>query len=87
MDYKAGIVHLSSSDGMLLEIPEGKLSGNDLNYIRSQDVYRKAQRGMSPTVAHVYFSHHLTGIEGSADTKRPGIVQKLLTLTGLRRSR
>ena len=43
MDYKAGIVHLSSSDGMLLEIPESKLSGEDLNYIRSQDVYRKVQ--------------------------------------------
>lgn len=44
MDYKAGIVHLSSSDGTLLEIPESKLSGNDLNYIRSQNICRRIQR-------------------------------------------
>lgn len=29
VDYEAGIVHLSSSDGVLLEIPENKLSGVD----------------------------------------------------------
>ena len=36
VDYQAGIVHLSSSDGMLLEVPESKLSGDDLVYVRSQ---------------------------------------------------
>jgi len=36
VDYKAGIVHLSSSDGTLLEIPESKLSGDDQAYVRSQ---------------------------------------------------
>ena len=44
MDYKAGIVHLSSSDGTLLEISEGKLSPEDLTYIRSLDVYKKGKR-------------------------------------------
>ena len=44
VDYKAGVVHLSSSDGTLLEIPESKLSEDDRNYIRSQDVYKKALR-------------------------------------------
>lgn len=44
MDYKAGIVQLSSSDGEILEIPEIKLSEDDLSYIRSQDMYRKAHR-------------------------------------------
>jgi len=45
VDYEAGIVHLSSSDGVLLEIPECKLSGVDRNYIRSwQDAYRGEQR-------------------------------------------
>ena len=43
MDYNAGIVHLSSSDGMLFEIREGKLSPDDLDYVRSLDVYKKAQ--------------------------------------------
>ncbi|KAF9648297.1 kinase-like protein [Thelephora ganbajun] len=41
VDYKAGIVHLSSSDGTLLEIPESKLSSEDLSYVRN--VYKKAQ--------------------------------------------
>jgi hypothetical protein len=31
VDYKAGIVHLSSSAGILLEIPESELSGDDQN--------------------------------------------------------
>ena len=43
VDYEAGIVHLSSSDGTLLEIPEGKLSPEDLTYVRSQDVYKKGK--------------------------------------------
>lgn len=44
MDYKAGIVHLSSSGGAVLEIPEGKLSLDDLNYLRPLDVYKKEKR-------------------------------------------
>ena len=43
MDYKAGVVHLSSSDGMLLEIPESSLSEDDLGYVQSQ-VYEKGQQ-------------------------------------------
>ena len=43
MDYKAGIVHLSSSDGTSLEIPEDKLSSEDLTYVRSLDVYKKGK--------------------------------------------
>jgi len=43
VDYQAGVVHLSSSDGTLLEIRESKLAADDLNYIRSQDVYKQAQ--------------------------------------------
>lgn len=41
--YKDGVVHLSSSDGTLLEIPEEKLSQDDLNYLHSQDVNSKAR--------------------------------------------
>ena len=44
MGYNDGIVHLSATDGILLEIPEAKLSPNDLTYIQSQDVYKKAQK-------------------------------------------
>ena len=43
MDYKAGIVHLSSSDGTLLEISEDKLAPDDLDYLQAQNVYKKAQ--------------------------------------------
>jgi hypothetical protein len=44
VDYKAGIVHLSSSDATLLEIPEDKLSPDDMDYVRSQDVYKEEKR-------------------------------------------
>ena len=44
MDYKAGVVHLSSSDGTLLEIPESKLSPEDLTYVQSLDGYKKEKR-------------------------------------------
>lgn len=56
MDYEAGIVHLSSSDEVLLEIPENKLSGVDRNYIRSwQDAYRRGQREVTSYLFHVPF--------------------------------
>ena len=55
MDYEAGIVHLSSSDGILVEVPETKLSGDDQNYIRSQDVYRDAQRKVASYLFRVPF--------------------------------
>ena len=44
VDYKAGIVHLSLSDGTLLEIPESELCQEDIDYVRSQDVYKRAER-------------------------------------------
>lgn len=44
MDYEAGTVRLSSSGGALLEVPENKLSGDDLNNLQPQDVYKKKQR-------------------------------------------
>ena len=44
MGYNDGVVHLSATNGILLEIPEAKLSPNDLTYIQSQDVYKKAQK-------------------------------------------
>ena len=44
VDYKAGIVHLPSSDGTLLEIPESELCQEDIDYVRSQDVYKRAER-------------------------------------------
>lgn len=52
MDYKSGIVHLSSSDGILLEIPESKLSSEDLTYIRSLDVCAKAWRRAIASIHH-----------------------------------
>ena len=42
--YKNGVVHLFLSDGTLLEIAEEKLGEDDLMCLRSQDVYKKAQR-------------------------------------------
>ena len=45
--YKDGVVHLSSSDGTLVEIPEEELSQDDLTYLRSQDVYNKARGKVS----------------------------------------
>ena len=48
VDYKAGIVHLSSSDGTILEIPKGKLSPEDLTYVQSQDVYKQGKRKVTP---------------------------------------
>ena len=44
VDHKAGIIHLSSPDGTLLGIPEGKLSPEDLSYVRSQGVYKGEKR-------------------------------------------
>ena len=44
MDHRAGVVHLSSSNGVLLEVRESKLSVDDINYLRSQDVYKKELR-------------------------------------------
>lgn len=44
MDYSAEIVHLSSPDGTLLEIPEIKLCQEDIDYVRSQDVYKGGER-------------------------------------------
>ena len=51
---KAGIVHLSSSDGVLLEIPESKLSRDDLGYIQSQ-VHGKGQQKVTFYFVHVRF--------------------------------
>ena len=48
MGYRDGAVHLSSSDGTALEIPEIKLSSDDLAYIQTQDVYKKAKRKVTP---------------------------------------
>jgi hypothetical protein len=52
VDNKAGIVHLSSSDGTLLEIPEDKLSPEDLNYLRSIDADKKAKHKVIPHLFH-----------------------------------
>lgn len=43
VDYKAGIVHLCSPEGILLDIDESELSSEDLCYVQSLDVWRKAQ--------------------------------------------
>lgn len=48
VDYHAGIVHLSSFDGTLLAIPEGELCREDLNYVRSQDVYKMGKHDVTP---------------------------------------
>ncbi|KAF9648264.1 kinase-like protein [Thelephora ganbajun] len=69
MDYKAGIVYLSSSNGALLEISEGKLSPSDVSYIQSQDMYKKAQG-----------KKFRRDSGDSADTKRPGIMRRFLNL-------
>lgn len=52
MDYKTGIVHLFSSDGTLLEIPESKLSSEDLTYIRSPDVCENAHSKVIASIHH-----------------------------------
>jgi len=44
VDYNAGVIRLSLPDYTSLEIQEGKLSPEDLNYVRSLDVYKRAQR-------------------------------------------
>jgi len=44
VDYQAGIVHLSSSDGTPPETRESKPSVDDLNHIQSQDVYKQVRR-------------------------------------------
>ena len=41
MEYKAEIVHPSSSDTRLLEISKRKLSEGDQKYIQLQDSYKK----------------------------------------------
>ena len=56
MDYQAGVIHLSSFDGTLLEIRESKLSPDDLNYIRSKDVYKRAQ--VKVTSYYICFADH-----------------------------
>ena len=43
MGYNSGIIHLSSSDGAVLEIPESKLSRDDLDYVRSLYVHKKGR--------------------------------------------
>ena len=54
MKNKAGVVHLSSSDGMLLEIPESSLSEDDLGYVQSQ-AYRKGQQKATFYLVRVRF--------------------------------
>ena len=44
VDYKDGIVHLSSPEGTLLQVDEHELGQDDLLYLRSQQMYQKAQR-------------------------------------------
>ena len=41
--YKDGIIHLYSSDGARLEIPEVKLAQEDITYLRAQDGCEKCQ--------------------------------------------
>ena len=41
--YKAGVVHLCSADGILFDVAESELSSEDLRYVRSLGVWRKAQ--------------------------------------------
>ena len=41
---KDGIIHLSSPDGTLLHVDEHELGQDDLLYLRSQQMYQKAQR-------------------------------------------
>ena len=53
MDYSAEIVHLSSSDGTLLEIPEGKLCQEDINYVRSQYAYKRGKHKARPVRSEV----------------------------------
>jgi hypothetical protein len=50
VEYKAGIVHLSSSDGTLLEIPEGNLAQEDLTYLESQGVSKTAHSTKRPGI-------------------------------------
>jgi len=66
VDYKAGVVRLSSADGTLLEIPEGGLSPGDQEYVQSSDVYKKP-RQKAPR-------------RDSADTQRSGIMGRLKKL-------
>ena len=62
MDYLAGVVHLfSPNTGTLLEIPESKLSAEDLGYIRTLDVYKKAQRKVSQISPLSYFFANVIG--------------------------
>ena len=68
MDYRAGIVRLSSSDGTLLEIPEGKLSPEDSNYVRSLDVYKKGE--LKVISYHSYFLAHPLRLFGTGTTTR-----------------
>lgn len=68
VDYKTGIVHLSSSDGTLLEIPEGKLSPDDISYVRSQDIYKKRKREV---VFYLFrFPVHLLILFGAGFSRR-----------------
>lgn len=52
MDYDGEIVHLSLSDDTLLEIPEGKLSPEDLTYVRSLYAYETGKGKGSSVSQH-----------------------------------
>ena len=69
MDYKAGIIQLSSSDGASLEIPETKLSDGDLNYVRSLGVYKKGKREVTP-----FLSRFLISFSNVIRNRNPGVV-------------
>ena len=44
VQYKEGVVRLSSDDGTLLEIAEDQLAQDDIAYLHNQDLYKKAGR-------------------------------------------
>lgn len=67
MNYKTGTIYLSSSDGTPLEIPECKLSKDDINYVQSLEVYRKAQRRV---IFHTY--HFLPFTEVTRNSRPSG---------------
>ena len=62
MDYKNGIVHLSSFSGARIEIPEGRLAQEDITYLRSQKPQRSGIIGAMVPATIIYRS--LTKSEG-----------------------
>ncbi|KAF9781279.1 kinase-like domain-containing protein [Thelephora terrestris] len=62
-DYKDGVVHLCTADGTFFEIPEERISRQDVDYLRSQDVYKKAFR---------------KGSKDTDDSKRPGFFRRVM---------